>query len=930
MRIVKSREERSAACSSCGLAGRSCQQYKSTVILTAIIGRAIVLIGIWPYHTAELTARYARSYATVVPNVMPTPLNTLCSASRSHFRARSKNAHVWISDGLLADTFNAFVRNHTRRGSNVPGPLEARRRSTKRKLTSLGHSAVANHSFDPAGLFGFPSQAEWWKPPVPMDQAQQQPVFFWPLPAWTPSPEPESQTRVPSTIVQTGREERIARSAERPRTSDEVLSKRLLGMQVKTLEALMGVLEELNVDLARKPHLARRILNNMTKKKWPWEEIAAYLLDPRTNPAGSGNHAHLFTHWRSHTALLNWLVKREVVQRAAGLGLLGVDDLGEIVLLAYEIHPTIFPGNSRAAFGYALLGAIESSKVLSLMDLEDQCRQEWLGLVRNQPFEASTPQLLWRLWGVSIIDDGLRLQKVVSDSLKTINRSSIHLLSHLVDFLLTMPQDLLHHTIFRCTWGLRHSLIREHADSKPVDGPRLPTSLARPGWSLDTRPLDQADNNTPLSTNEPSDDHKVDKPNEIDMWYEVLASLGTAMPDSFILRQSGLKEWVNDGRADGRADQDSRERLVVGLWVLMANTAGNSELNTARRSKYQKRALARLIREQFSADCDERREDILVSILDILRNTSLPKRSKLIKRLKTLTGGFIHAKTSYEGLQEQLASLRARDLPKLSLHLFYISTRFHFPHLLVSVAQSVNKDLARFEQICCEIIRDMPGSLTLVLRLLFHNRELKFALGRAASGMAEDPASSRQVNRASPTDHALGGYTYAQIVGMIEHFAEEYATSTALSDRNAFRKVFWLHMYVQMHCGPLTPRIRRALWHAAAVRPAKPAYCVVKFVYDIVVDWEGLDVAQKLLYSSARQAARDEACRAAETTKLERLLLEGASQEDESEWSESYRMAGLQPVEADLEADLGDDRGFGGDKLHLSRAIDQDRGQLSF
>jgi hypothetical protein len=70
-------------------------------------------------------------------------------------RVPSRLDYVWISDELLSLTFQRFVKGQRRYGSQVPGPLEARNRLTKRRNTAL---AAAGSSFDPAAnvahLFG--------------------------------------------------------------------------------------------------------------------------------------------------------------------------------------------------------------------------------------------------------------------------------------------------------------------------------------------------------------------------------------------------------------------------------------------------------------------------------------------------------------------------------------------------------------------------------------------------------------------------------------------------------------------------------------------------------------------------------------------------------------------------------------------------------
>ncbi|KAL1620362.1 hypothetical protein SLS54_006146 [Diplodia seriata] len=83
---------------------------------------------------------------------------------------------IWITDDLLADAFHRFLNvsdaNHKRYGSNVPGPLEARRRASKRRMMGL---APASPAFGPdiGALFG-PDKLHqpWgWKPPKTAEQS---------------------------------------------------------------------------------------------------------------------------------------------------------------------------------------------------------------------------------------------------------------------------------------------------------------------------------------------------------------------------------------------------------------------------------------------------------------------------------------------------------------------------------------------------------------------------------------------------------------------------------------------------------------------------------------------------------------------------------------------------------------------------------------
>ena len=80
------------------------------------------------------------------------------------------NDFIWISDNTLSETLRRFTHSRPclRRASSVPGPLEARRRSTKRRMTSQTLS-IGPPSIEP-GMFhglGAPitSKDLLWKPP---------------------------------------------------------------------------------------------------------------------------------------------------------------------------------------------------------------------------------------------------------------------------------------------------------------------------------------------------------------------------------------------------------------------------------------------------------------------------------------------------------------------------------------------------------------------------------------------------------------------------------------------------------------------------------------------------------------------------------------------------------------------------------------------
>jgi hypothetical protein len=91
--------------------------------------------------------------------------------------------HIWISDELLSSTFHQFFRDTSphqkRHGSHVPGPLEARRRSAKRRMTvSAGFYPQDSFpsSFNLSALLGLRNSQPAWRYEPPWLPKQAEPL----------------------------------------------------------------------------------------------------------------------------------------------------------------------------------------------------------------------------------------------------------------------------------------------------------------------------------------------------------------------------------------------------------------------------------------------------------------------------------------------------------------------------------------------------------------------------------------------------------------------------------------------------------------------------------------------------------------------------------------------------------------------------------
>ncbi|KAH8726609.1 hypothetical protein GQ44DRAFT_613317 [Phaeosphaeriaceae sp. PMI808] len=117
--------------------------------------------------------------------------------------------HIWISDELLSSTLHQFFPSpcphQKRHGSHVPGPLEARRRAAKRRMTVSANfypQDIFPSSFNLGALFGFrsnPNQPSWrYEPPSP--RIATEPLSpAWDITVPQPTPDPPNQTPAPPT-----------------------------------------------------------------------------------------------------------------------------------------------------------------------------------------------------------------------------------------------------------------------------------------------------------------------------------------------------------------------------------------------------------------------------------------------------------------------------------------------------------------------------------------------------------------------------------------------------------------------------------------------------------------------------------------------------------------------------------------------------------
>ncbi|KAK6374546.1 hypothetical protein LTR64_002657 [Lithohypha guttulata] len=450
-----------------------------------------------------------------------------------------------------------------------------------------------------------------------------------------------------------------------------------------------------------------------------------------------------------------------------------------------------------ALFCNDLLDMVEESRILALEDLGRPFLAALAIQVTGSVFYPSTPRLLHKLNGNNQLG-------TLGDSLRMINNKNVHMLTHLVDFALAQERKWLYRDVVNTTIRL----------------------MAIPQISKDKR----------LSHREHRADNLyrrnlVDKacgPQELSGRVPLVVQCAPSASD-------------HSTRLSRHARLAANHNTLAELQLRNDRPLANINFDQ----------IGQKLCQRFSDESQKRQQDLLSSILDVIRTTPLTAKNKFLRRLHTFSGGHLNIKVSYWDLCEQLDELNNLNLSKLRDARFYRAASHHFPEILRRTSQSFNEDMDAFQRGSLTLINETQGLVSeLLKRLLWHNDELKFALRHAANLMTWDGTQWLPSKIAQET-HALGGFSYLQLVEMINKFAWACATTRHLSDRNALRHTHWLMEYLHQHRAPVTRDMLKALWHAGVIRNPNQSYAMVKQLYSLVVEYAGQDVAQQLLKKAA-------------------------------------------------------------------------------
>lgn len=799
---------------------------------------------------------------------MPKPISTFCSASRSHL-AVIKAPHVWISEDVLSETFTNFVRNQKRYGSNVPGPLEARRRASKRRATHLAHQSAATYNPESFGLFDTRSQDGWWKKE---DNPIAPPTTSWPWPftiplvARGPPPPPRPVTIDEALGVPSSTHEELKTSSLKKEIHVQL-------SRVRTHTEAMDVLSHLGIDLRRNPNFTEVVLKHMLHRPWKHGEIAEFLLDPWTNPPGTTNHVYMLENAEKHADVVEWLLQENVFTKAARLGLLDIHEIQRMFLLIPRLClPEFLKSATRAQFCSQLMTAMDESKVLTICDLEKPFIAEWLEAIVSQSFCPAVPNLLWRMYRLLGLSDGEALEKVAHTSISMIEQTTICQLNSLVDFLRSQPYESVGPVLFSLTQRFLNEAGSQQLEKLPTSS--LERSVDRvfredllrlvggAGDSINPAaeeklPVRFVFKGTLQDSNGTTNDkswnlsavrmlqQRMEKASKLELWYAILGNLGSTAEFQFEMDVNPLKNFVQPPLEGLEAVQ----RLMTAAWVAMALSVQNDSFI---KISGVSRALAAELRRAFLT-ATASSEDVLVKLLDNLQLLPLPAKNKLLRRIHELSDKLITVRQNYWDMVQLLHHLNDARILEIGKPVTYRSMKLHFPVKLREMCEGFNEDMSMFQKSCIDMIRHVKGSVGIVLRILHHNQRLQRSLQLA--GLMTDSSHRVLYRPLRARIEVIGGRSPLELLDMIETFAHEIARSEQVSSRSAFRQVYWLTRYLVRQRVPIRTAMWKALWHARVTRQdeqgGKPCYYTVSWLYEKIAKTDGYAEADHLLRISS-------------------------------------------------------------------------------
>ncbi|KAK5052481.1 hypothetical protein LTR84_002345 [Exophiala bonariae] len=734
----------------------------------------------------------------------------------SHSISSQPANSIWISDALLTQTFTRFCQQR-RHGSCVPGPLEARRRASRRKTTNLAFPSWGEGFVNPTDFISRGAQpAAWWQNVVnwSTDQTRQS-LLSWLI-------HPPKQPPIAHEL-KLGEVERKIEPEPKPEPTlalpaevEEVLPV-LEGC--RTLDEIRILIQLHSINLQQVPAFCEVILDHLLAlPNWP-TEIPALLSAPDFHPPGTSLHLQvLIKLQRLHFNNDTWDRVKTSFSQAATLGLISPVDLRAIFSMTANMRlPMPKPTTGRSHKGdflHRLVTAVAGSPVLHLSDLGKPCLQSLIILLGKYAYFSKA---LFFLGPWADQNNAHIFIRVVLMRLKDMPKTE-----HLEDgttydlasdlarletkFLLqTLPQISMH-------------LLGNHPDG--------PTNLGIGKLTI-------------------SKIFKFRKiPKFLVNWRLTLSHL------SPVMKAVDTTDDIFTKAMDDNPEQYSQLLAIAWTYISMCPDY------KASRSLLLRTGFQRIYQQVSDRTSDYITKDRLGRLVVEVYQLAIPNKSFLLLNLAP----FIYNRSKLLAYQSTstaaLESLVNRDYSMLTDSKLFAVCRMNYPYELVELAESINPHLPLFKVLSRKWIHTEAKASMVIKRLLKHNHYLKLTLSKFGSG--EAPFRVGWLNMKTHQLYEEGMPTPHEALDFINHLAASIATTTMWSPRARFAGIYFLYLYLHKWRGPITKEFTEALWYVCMEYRDEqgPSYTMSRWVLQQIALVEGHSMALRLQVSETARLKR--------------------------------------------------------------------------
>ncbi|RMD43984.1 hypothetical protein DV735_g1140, partial [Chaetothyriales sp. CBS 134920] len=779
--------------------------------------RALLSLIGWPTVDDHLAARETSTFKELIAPIRASLVTPAAGQGMFH--------PLWITDAVLANAYHRFALacSHRRHGSNVPGPLEARRRAAKRKNTSWAQ--LRTHSpLEPALLFGQQNNAEWWQSPGKQEDAMQDTtethrpsLLDWLLPPEPPPP--------PSSFFDLSDYGHL-RPPPPATPGLEAFGEQSFKTRIqecKDVQAMREILVNCSIDHDQTSAASKAVLDHIVTFESPAHEIAEFLTEPCFNLPGTNHHLTILLGLKPSQDMLprdnggadgslarlrgyfmvphNWQTLHKAVCRAARLGLIEPSSFQQIMDHLYgcpDASAKEYPREAEHKEAGEFLVNFKESRIFELGDLSQHWVSGFADKVLSEPLTAASWKLLLALKDedglLGIIKDS-RLPPLTTSGLNAaaafLEGLSESRLSEVQEWVQGAPEPaLLVHSL---------SLLPPERD---VDSPKgqgvISVDQDIPAWIL-AHLLASVTGQIVVKTW--SGEYS---PDVMSRWGAVVSSLDRISFKRWVVDQSNFYT-ICSSFSDRLSQQ---ERFLVGVWILVKlcwsdTTATGMSERLSLREAFDQLFPALLRTFNFGADQ-----------LKIFTQ-KLPFEGTFAGKLSLLLNREHRTELAPAGIRIAFSNLMDDHIYRQMLATSVDG--------LSELGESINVDLSTFAQISRKLIHGDKFAIRVVKRLLKHNLPFKTSLSQAADLRRKY--------------HAL------------------------LEDEQ--QEVHWCYVFLHRYGAPITPAITRALWHAGVTRYRGngPAYAQMHWVLKIVSQVEGKGVAGMLLWNSDFRRRREDILR---------------------------------------------------------------------